>query len=144
VSGGFAQGFCSVAPCGAQGRVITGRRLANCQVRIGDDGELVLSHASTVVARAPAAGVQIVTPPGIRRIGTAVILLVDSRVLAVEFDSVYRRQRESLRTGSRAGRVLRSVFGLPNVSRGMRVGRTLARQFAAALTAAGAADRATA
>lgn len=144
MTGGFSQEFCSVAPCGAEGRIITGRRLANCQVRIGDDGELVLRHGSAEVARAPAAGVQIVTPPGIRRIGTAVILLVDSRVLAVEFDSVYRRQRESAGTGSRAGRVLRAVFGLPNVSRGMRLGRTLAAQFAAALTAAGAADRAAA
>ena len=144
MTGGFSQGFCSVAPCGAEGRIITGRRLANCQVRIGDDGELVLSHGADVVARAPAAAVQIVTPPWIRRIGTAVILLVDSKVLAVEFDSVYRRQRESARASSRTASMLRSVFGLPNVSRGMRVGRALAKEFAAALTAAGAADRAAA
>jgi hypothetical protein len=79
-----------VTPCDADGRIITGRRMQNCLVQVSD-GELALIQApATLIARAPAAGIRIVTPPTLRKIGTGVILQVGDDLLAVEFGGVYR------------------------------------------------------
>lgn len=100
----FSQEFCSVAPCGTGGRIVTGARLRNCLVKVAD-GELVLIQApSPLVVRAPAAGVEIVTPPGLRKVGTVVIIGVSGKLLAVEFDGVYRRQQAYARQVARAGK----------------------------------------
>jgi hypothetical protein len=136
----FSQQFCSVAPCGAGGRIVTGQRLHNCLVQVAD-GELTLIQApSTLVAQVPVAGVEIVTPPTLRKVGTGVIIKVDGKLLAVEFDVVYRRQQ------AHAGRRrswLSRFFGISDMTtlpKAMRLGRQLGREFIAALLAAGAAD----
>jgi hypothetical protein len=144
----FSQMFCSLAPCGAGGRIVTGQRMHNCLVQVAD-GELTLIQApSTVVAKMPAAAIEIVTPRTLRKVGTGVILLLDGGLLAVEFDVVYRRQQEYARkppSGAAALiRALRRTFNvsdITNLPRAMRLGRQLTSEFSAALVAAGAADR---
>jgi len=144
----FSQMFCSLAPCGAGGRIITGQRMRNCLVQVAD-GELTLIQApSTLVAKTPAAAVEIVTPRTLRKVGTAVILLLDGRLLAVEFDMVYRRQLEYARKPRSGAAALlgalrqafsiRDITSLPN---SMRLGRQLTSEFSTALVAAGATDR---
>lgn len=141
----FSQQFCSLAPCGAGGRVTTGARMHNCLVQV-QDGELTLIQApATLVAKVPVASVEIVTPPTLRRIGTAVVLRLDGRLLAVEFDGVYRRQRA--RANGRKptlGALVARAFSLGDVTslrKSMRLGRELSSDFTTALVAAGAGDR---
>jgi hypothetical protein len=144
----FSQMFCSLAPCGAGGRILTGQRMRNCLVQVAD-GELTLIQApSTVVVKMPAAAAEIVTPPMLRKIGTGVILLLDGRLLAVEFDVVYRSQQAYARkpkSGVAAFTdVLRrffSVSDITNVPSAMRLGRQLTSEFSTALLEAGAIDR---
>lgn len=145
----FSQQFCSVAPCGAGGRIITGQRLQNCLVQVAD-GELTLVQApAKLVARTPASAVRIVTPPAIRKIGTAIILQVGDDLLAVEFDGVYRRQQSHAKsTAKRRSPVtnaLRQIFSINDITsapKAMRLGRKLASECTAALLAAGAVDMA--
>lgn len=144
----FSQMFCSLAPCGAGGRVITGQRMRNCLVQVAD-GELTLIQApSTLVAKTPAAAVEIVTPRTLRKVGTAVILLLDGKLLAVEFDMVYRRQQDYAkkpRSGAAALvgalRQFFSVSYITSLPKSMRLGRQLTSEFSTALVAAGATDR---
>jgi len=144
----FSQMFCSLAPCGAGGRIVTGQRMQNCLVQVAD-GELTLIQApSTLVARMPAAAVEIVTPRTLRKVGTGVILLLDGRLLAVEFDMVYRRQQEyaSKPTSGVAAFIgaLKRAFGVRDITsfpKAMRLGRQLTSDFTAALLASGAIDR---
>lgn len=146
----FSQEFCSIAPCGAGGRIITGPRLRNCLVQVAN-GELTLIQApSTLVANTPVAGVEIVTPPMLRKVGTGVILRLDRNLLAIEFDMVYRNQQAYARraagrqTSPLAG-ILRRMFRLSDVTslrKAMRLARQLARDFTTALLAAGATDKA--
>jgi hypothetical protein len=143
----FSQQFCSVAPCGVGGRIITGQRLQNCLVRVAD-GELALIQApATLIAKGPAANIRIVTPPAIRKIGTAVILQVGGDLLAVEFDGVYRRQqsheKSTAKRRSPFTNALRQVFSISDIMsapKAMRLGRELARECTTALLAAGAVD----
>jgi hypothetical protein len=144
----FSQMFCSLAPCGVGGRVVTGQRMRNCLVQVAD-GELTLIQApSTLVAKTPAAAVEIVTPRTLRKVGTGVILLLDGKLLAVEFDIVYRLQQEYARK-PRSGAAaligaLRQVFSVSDITslpKSMRLGRQLTSEFIAALLAAGAVDR---
>jgi len=141
----FSQQFCSLAPCGAGGRVTTGARMHNCLVQVRD-GELTLLQApATLVAKVPAASVEIVTPPTQRRIGTAVVLSLDGRLLAVEFDGVYRRQRAPA-NGRKAtlGTAVARAFSLSDITslrKSIRLGRELSSDFTAALMGAGARDR---
>ena len=144
----FSQMFCSLAPCGAGGRIVAGQRMRNCLVQVAD-GELTLIQApSTLVARTPASSVEIVTPRTLRKVGAAVIILLDGRLLAVEFDMVYRRQQEY--AGKPASGVaaligaLRRAFGVREIAslpKAMRLGRQLTSDFSTALLAAGAIDR---
>jgi hypothetical protein len=141
VSEVFRQEFCSVVPCTAGGRIIAGQRVRNCVVQV-KDGELVLGQVPGIlVAQAPVAQVQIVTPPTLRKIGTAVVVrLDDGELLAVEFDGVYRRQQQR---GKPRG-FLREVFSLDTlttIGKSTRLGRQLSRAFAAALVMAGAMDK---
>ena len=148
VTASFSQMFCSLAPCGAGGRIVAGQRMRNCLVQVAD-GELTLIQApSTLVAKTPAAAVEIVTPGTLRKVGTAVILLLDGRLLAVEFDMVYRRQQEYAkkpRSGAAALlgalRQAFSVSDITSVPKAMRLGRQLTSEFSTALVAAGATDR---
>jgi hypothetical protein len=144
----FSQMFCSLAPCGAGGRIVTGQRMRNCLVQVAD-GELTLIQApSTLVAKTPAAAVEIVTPGTLRKVGTGVILLLDGRLLAVEFDMVYRHQQEYARK-PRSGAAallgtLRQAFSVSDIThlpKAMRLGRQLTSEFSTALVAAGAIDR---
>lgn len=140
----FSQQFCTVAPCGAGGRIVTGARVPNCLVEVTGT-ELNLTQApATLIASKPAAEVRIVTPPALRKIGTAVILELDAKLLAVEFDMVYRRQREYGKGGvSTAVTIARNFFSLSDITsapRAMRLARELARDFTAALVTAGAAE----
>jgi hypothetical protein len=145
----FSQQFCSVAPCGVGGKVITGRRLQNCLVQVAD-GELALIQApATLIARAPAANIRIVTPTAIRKIGTGVILQVGGDLLAVEFDGVYRRQQSHAKNAAKPRspfttvlRQIISVSDITGVPNAMRLGRELTRECIAALLAAGAVDMA--
>lgn len=140
----FSQQFCSLAPCGAGGRITTGARMRNCLVQVRD-GELTLIQApATLVAKVPAAAVEIVTPATLRKIGTAVILKLDSRLLAVEFDGVYRRQQAHASDRKPTlGTVVARAFSLRDITslrKSMRLGRELSSEFTAALMAAGAGD----
>jgi hypothetical protein len=141
----FSQQFCSLAPCGAGGRISTGARMHNCLVQVRD-GELTLIQApETLVAKVPAAAVEIVTPATLRKIGTAVILNLDGRLLAVEFDGVYRRQRAQANGRKPSlGTVVARVFSLGDITslrKSLRLGRELSSEFTTALVAAGAGDR---
>jgi hypothetical protein len=144
----FSQMFCSLAPCGAGGRVVTGQRMPNCLVQVAD-GELTLIQApSTLVAKTPAAAVEIVTPRTQRKVGAGVILLLEGKLLAVEFDMVYRRQQDYAkepRSGAAALigtlRQFFSVSDITSLPKSMRLGRQLTSEFSTALVAAGATDR---
>ena len=148
VTASFSQMFCSLAPCGAGGRIVAGQRMRNCLVQVAD-GELALIEApSTLVAKTPAGAVEIVTPGTLRKVGTGVILLLDGKLLAVEFDMVYRRQQEYAkkpRSGAAALlgalRQTFSVSDITNLPKAMRLGRQLTSEFSTALIAAGAIDR---
>jgi hypothetical protein len=144
----FSQMFCSLAPCGAGGRIVTGQQMRNCLVQVAD-GELTLIQApSTLVAKTPAAAVEIVTPGVLRKVGTVVILLLDGRLLAVEFGLVYRCQEEYARK-PRSGAAallgaLRQTFSvkdITNLPKAVRLGRQLTSEFSTALITAGAIDR---
>jgi hypothetical protein len=152
----FSQQFCTLAPSGAGGRLIAGDRMPNCLVQVAD-GELTFTQApEALVAKVPAASVEIVTPSTLRKLGTAVIVKFDGRLLAVEFDMVYRRQRQQAKEQqatqeqqAKAGKrtlstAVASVFTLSDVAslpKSMRLARELSREFTTALVAAGAADR---
>ena len=145
MAGTFSQQFCSLAPCGAGGRVTTGARMHNCLVEVRD-GELSLIQApATLVTKVPAAAVEIVTPATLRRIGTAVVVKLDGRLLAVEFDGVYRRQRAHAHGRKPSlGTVVARAFSLSDITslrKSIRLGRELSSDFTAALVAAGARDR---
>jgi hypothetical protein len=144
----FSQMFCSLAPCGAGGRIVIGQRMENCLVQVAE-GELTLIRApSTLVAKAPAAAVEIVTPGVLRKVGTVVILLLDGKLLAVQFGLVYRRQEEYARK-PRSGAAallgaLRQTFSVSDITdlpKAVRLGRQLTNEFSTALVAAGAVDR---
>jgi hypothetical protein len=142
VAATFSQQFCSLAPCGAGGRIVAGARMRNCLVQVSD-GELTLIQApATLVAKVPAASVEIVTPATLRKIGTAVVLKLDGRLLAVEFDGVYRRQRAHANDRKPSlGTVVARAFSLSDITslrKSMRLGRELSGEFTAALLASGA------
>jgi hypothetical protein len=141
----FSQQFCSLAPCGAGGRITTGARMRNCLVQVSD-AELTLVQApATLVAKVPAASVEIVTPATLRKIGTAVVLKLDGRLLAVEFDGVYRGQRAAVNgLKPTLGTVIARAFSLSDITslgKSFRLGRELSSEFTTALVAAGAGDR---
>ncbi len=155
----FSQQFCSLARCGAGGRVVTGRRARNCLVQVAGGELIIIMAPSVLLARVPAPMVEIVTPPTLRKIGTSVILwlggLDGAPLFAVEFDTVYRGQRAHARraaangqSGFRAlGGAVRRFFGISDITtlpQAMRLGRELAREFTAALLAAGAVSHAAA
>jgi hypothetical protein len=117
----------------------------NCLVQVRD-GELTLIQApETLVAKVPAAAVEIVTPPTLRKVGTAVILNLDGRLLAVEFDGVYRREQAHASDRKPSlGTVVARVFSLSDITslrKSLRLGRELSSEFTTALVAAGAGDR---
>jgi hypothetical protein len=127
------------------GPATSGARIHNCLVEVRD-GELSLIQApATLVAKVPAAAVEIVTPATLRRIGTAVVLQLDGRLLAVEFDGVYRRRRAPANGRKPSlGAVVAKAFSLSDITSlrtSMRLGRKLSSDFTAALVVAGAGDR---
>jgi hypothetical protein len=142
MEGTFSQQYCTLEPCGARGYVVTGARMHNCLVKVAD-GELTMIQAPSIrVAKVPAASVRIVTPPAMAKIGTSVVLQLDGKLLNVDFGLVYRRQQARARKRRSlavefARRLLafRNFTTLPN---GIPLARELAREFTAALTAAGA------
>lgn len=103
-------------------------KLAPCLVQVAS-GTLTIQAPGQAVAGAPAAGVAIVTPAAVGRIGTVVVIRVDGRRLSVAFDMVYSRRHP--------GGAFSTFTG---AGKGMRLGHELARAFATALRAAGAAD----
>jgi hypothetical protein len=149
MTGTFAQEFCSVAPCGAGGRIVTGSRLRNCLVQVAD-GQLTVTQAPAIpVLNIPAAGIRIVTPPTLRKIGTGVIVQTGDQLLAVEFDTVYRRQQDYDRQQAEAAKpaivrwlsAVARVFSLSDITslrRSIRLARRLTGEFTAALLAYGA------
>ncbi len=148
----FSQQFCSMAMCGAGGKIVAGRRFRNCLVQVVD-GELVIVIApSRLAAKMPCPEIKIVTPPTVRKAGTAVVLHMPlSPLFAVEFDGVYRRQQAYAKRADRKSgpRLLASslwhlvsdLSALTSLPESMRLGRELAREFTAALLADGAIDR---
>jgi hypothetical protein len=131
----FSQQFCSLARCGAGGRVVTSRRARNCLVQVADGKLVIVMAPSVLLASVPAPMVEILTPPALRKIGTSVVLwlggLDGAPLFAVEFDTVYRRMRRL------SG--VRDITALPQA---MRLGRKLAREFTTALLTAGAVSHA--
>jgi hypothetical protein len=75
------------------------------------------------------------------KVGTAVVVrLEDGELLAVEFDSVFRRQQQRGKPRS----FLREVFSLDpltTIGKSTRLARQPSRDFAAALITAGALDK---
>jgi hypothetical protein len=153
----FSQQFCSLARCGAGGRVVAGRRARNCLVQVADGKLVIIMAPSVLLARVPAPMVEILTPPALRKIGTSVVLwlggLDGAPLFAVEFDTVYRRQQAFDRraaadpeSGFRAlGGVMRRLPGVSDITalpQAMRLGRELALKFTTALLTAGAVSHA--
>jgi hypothetical protein len=153
----FSQQFCSLARCGAGGRIVAGPRARNCLVQVADGKLVIIMAPSVLLARVPAPMVEILTPPALRKIGTSVVLwlggLDGAPLFAVEFDTVYRRQRAWARrvaadqeSGLRAlGGVVRRLSGVSDITalpQAMRLGRELAREFTIALLTAGAVSHA--
>lgn len=138
----FSQQFCTLAPCGAGGRILTGARMPNCLVEVADSELTLIQAPATLVAKTPVAAVRIVTPPALRKVGTGVILNLDGKLLAVEFDRVYRRQLGYGKPRkSTAVKIARNFFSLNDITtlpKSMRLARALTRDFTAALVAAGA------
>jgi hypothetical protein len=133
----FSQQFCSLARCGAGGRVVTGRRARNCLVQVADGKLVIVMAPSVLLASVPAPMVEILTPPALRTIGTSVVLwlggLDGAPLVAVEFDTVYRRQRAFDRraaadpeSGFRTlGGVMRRLSGVSDITalpQAMRLG----------------------
>src|ERR1039457_2185412 len=153
----FSQQFCSLARCGAGGRVVTGKRARNCLVQGADGDLLIIMAPSVALARGPAPMVEVLPPPALRKIGTSVILwlggLDGAPLFAVEFDTVYRRQRAyarraapngKARAGTLRGAVRRflGVSDITTLPEAMRLGRELTREFTAALLTAGTVSHA--
>ena len=138
----FSQQYCTVAPCGAGGRIVTGAKMFNCLAQI-EDGELTLIQApATLIAKAPVSAIQIVTPAALRKIGTGVILKLDDKLISVAFDLVYRRQQEAgqpqASTGARIAKSFFSFGDITSAPKAIRLAKELTRDFTTALTAAGA------
>src|ERR1035441_8473819 len=156
----FSQQFCSLARCGAGGRIVTGKRARNCLVQVADGELIIIMVPSVLLARVPAPMVEIVTPPTLRKIGTSVILwlgglggLDGAPLFAVEFDTVYRRQQAYAgraaangKSGSGTlGGAVRRFLGVSDITtlpEAMRLGRELTREFTAALLTAGTVSHA--
>lgn len=142
----FSQQYCTLEPCGAGGYVVMGARMHNCLVKVAD-GELTMIQAPSIrVAKVPAASVRIVTPAALAKIGTSVLLQVDGKLLNVDFGMVRRRQQARARKRrSPIAAFARDLFSFRNFTtlpNGIPLAMELAREFTAALTAAGAADEA--
>jgi hypothetical protein len=60
----FSQQFCSLARCGAGGRIAVGPRTRNCLVQVADGKLVIIKAPSVLLARVPAPMVEIRTPPG--------------------------------------------------------------------------------
>ena len=141
----FSQQYCTLEPCGAGGYVVTGARMHNCLVKVAD-GELTMIQAPSIrVARVPVSSVRVVTPDALRKIGTSVLLQLDGKLLNVDFGMVYRRQQARARKRRPpVAEFARNLFAFRNFTTlpgGITVARELAREFTAALAAAGAAGR---
>jgi hypothetical protein len=142
VSETFSQKYAVVAKTTAGGRVISGPKIPGCLVRI-DLGVLTVSSAGQVVAQAPVQGLEIVTPPMYRKIGTGVVLPINGHLYSIEFDSVYQAEKLAA-TKPGAGRFLKAAFGTGNIAavpKGMRRGKEITKTFLAALLAEGAIDK---
>lgn len=142
MSEAFSQDFCSVVPVGLGGRIIAGQRIAPCLVRI-DLGVLTIARmrGGEAVAQVPVAGLEIATPPMLRKVGTSAVLRIDGELLAVEFDTVYTRRKAAGSSG--IGGVLRRGFSISAVTdapKALKLGRELTRTFTTALLAIGAVD----
>lgn len=141
MSEAFSQKYAVVAKTTAGGRVISGPKVPGCLVRV-DLGVLTVSRGTQVVAQAPVQGLEIVTPPMYRKIGTGVVVSINSQLLSIEFDTVYQAEKlAAMKPG--IGRFLKAGFGLSNITdapKGMRLGREITKSFLAALLAGGAVD----
>jgi hypothetical protein len=141
VSETFSQKYAVVAKTTAGGRIISGPKIQGCLVRI-DLGVLTISHATQVVAQVPVQGLEIVTPPMYRKIGTGVVLRIEGQPYSVEFDTVYQTEKLAA-TKPGAGRFLKAAFGTGNITavpKGLRLGKEITKTFLAALLAEGAVD----
>jgi hypothetical protein len=142
VSETFSQKYAVVAETTAGGRVISGPKIPGCLVRI-DLGVLKVSRGAQVVAQAPVAGLEIVTPSMYRKIGTGVVVRIDDQLYSIEFDTVYQAEKLAA-TKPGAGRFLKAAFGTGNIAavpKGMRLGKEITKTFLAALLAEGAVDK---
>jgi hypothetical protein len=54
---------------------------------------LTVSYGAQVVAQAPVQGLEIVTPPVYRKIGTGVVVRIDGQLYSIEFDTVYQAEK---------------------------------------------------
>lgn len=142
MSEAFSQDFCSVVPVGLGGRIIAGNRIEHCVVRI-DLGVLTIARmkGGAAVAQVSTTGLEIVTPPMLKKVGMCAVLRIDGDLLAVEFGTVYTRRKAAGRRG--IGGVLSQLLISPitDAPKTMKLGRELTRNFVAALLAAGAIDK---
>src|ERR1035441_5070464 len=124
----FSQQFCSLARCGAGGRIVTGKRARNCLVQVADGELIIIMAPSVLLARVPAPMVEIVTPPTLRKIGTSVILWLGGL--------------EGAALVGGAGQHHVGVSDITTLPESMRLGRELTREFTAALLTAGTVSHA--
>ena len=148
MSEAFSQQFCTVVPVSEKG-LVAGSRVTPCLVKV-DDAELtIIAAPATLIARVPVCGLEICTPALMRKIGTGTAVRIEGAMVGITFDMVYTRQKDR---GARqeGGPALAARLALRVVSiatfadgrHGFRHGRQLAREFKAALLAAGAIDKA--
>jgi hypothetical protein len=148
VSEAFSQQFCTIVPVSERG-LVAGSRVTPCLVKV-DDGELTITAApATLIARVPVSGLEICTPALMRKIGTGTAVRIEGAMVGVTFDMVHARQkaRAARPEGGPAfaARLARRVVAIATFAdgrHGFRHGRQLAREFKAALLAAGALDKA--
>ncbi|HEV3382551.1 MAG TPA: hypothetical protein VG142_16420 [Trebonia sp.] len=142
MSEAFSQKYALVAKTTAGGRVISGPKIPGCLVRI-ELGVLTVSHGPQVVTQAAVQGLEIVTPPMYRKIGTGVVVRIDGQLWSIEFDTVYQAEKLAA-TKPGVGRFLKAAFAAENIAavpKGMHLGKEITKTFLAALLAEGAVDK---
>lgn len=148
MSEAFSQQFCTVVPVSERG-LVAGSRVTPCLVKV-DDGELaIIAAPATLIARVPVSGLEVCTPALMRKIGTGTAVRIEGAMVGVTFDMVYARQKAHAARqdggpafAARLATRMVSIATFADARHGFRHGRQLARDFKAALLAAGAIDKA--
>ncbi len=146
MSEAFSQQFCTIAPVSQSG-LVAGSQVSPCLVTVAGADLTIIASPATLIARVPVAGLEICTPALMRKIGTGAAVRIEGAMVGVTFDMVYARQKhhDAKQKGGPASahfamRVV-SIVTFADARHAVRHGRQLARDFKAALLAAGATDK---